>query len=158
MKLEKYVRHINNVNTNLMNILEKFRNMARSVVCRGSKLIMNVDKDKIRNVVDVLNSEGFDTILSITVVDIPDRNMFIIRYIFSKRVLDNYPIRRVIVQTYVSRDRPEIDSISDIYPFANYLERECYEMFGVRFIGNDRCRGTFFLDKSLEGKFPLRKI
>ncbi len=142
-----------------MNLVEKLRLLSNRMLIKNKKMLVFIERTKIRDIVKLLNESGFDTILSITVIDIPEKDKFILRYVFSRRLLEeNVGIREIIIETHIPRNSPTIDSISDIYMFANYLERECYEMFGIRFIGNERCRGTFFLDKSLESKFPLRKI
>jgi NADH-quinone oxidoreductase subunit C len=43
---------------------------------------------------------------------------------------------RVVLRTRVPRDRPEVASISGVYPGANWHERETHEFFGLRFLGH----------------------
>lgn len=49
----------------------------------------------------------------------------------------------------------KIESISHLYPAAEFKEREVYDMFGIDFIGHPDLR-RIFLDKDFVG-FPLRK-
>jgi NADH-quinone oxidoreductase subunit C len=43
---------------------------------------------------------------------------------------------RVVVRTRVVRANPELPSISQLYPGANWHERETHDFFGIRFIGH----------------------
>ncbi len=52
------------------------------------------------------------------------------------------------------RDNPAIDSVCDIWKSAEYLEREIYDLLGIRFNNHPDLR-RLFLDSSWG--FPLRK-
>lgn len=43
---------------------------------------------------------------------------------------------RVTVRTRVPRDNPEVPTISEIYPGANWHERETHDFFGIKFVGH----------------------
>ena len=43
---------------------------------------------------------------------------------------------RVVVRTFVDRDAPEIATISDIHPSANWHERETHDFYGIKFQGH----------------------
>ena len=43
---------------------------------------------------------------------------------------------RVMVRTRIPRANPEIATISDVFPGANWHERETHDFFGIRFIGH----------------------
>jgi len=43
---------------------------------------------------------------------------------------------RVALRILLPHDRPEVPSISDIFPGANWHERECHDFFGVIFTGH----------------------
>jgi len=50
----------------------------------------------------------------------------------------------------------EVDSIWPVYHSADWLERECYDMFGIRFRGHPDLRRILMWEQYREG-FPLRK-
>jgi NADH-quinone oxidoreductase subunit C len=55
----------------------------------------------------------------------------------------------------VSEDDPAVDTISDIWPTANWHEREIYDMMGLRFNGHPDLRRILMWDGY--PYFPLRK-
>lgn len=62
---------------------------------------------------------------------------------------------RVSVKAYISEQRPEIDSVADIWPAANWAEREVYDMYGIVF-RNHPNPIRILLPDGYDG-FPLRK-
>lgn len=50
----------------------------------------------------------------------------------------------------------EVPSVWGIWKGADWLERECYDMFGIRFIGHPDLRRILMWEQYKEG-FPLRK-
>ncbi len=50
----------------------------------------------------------------------------------------------------------EVDSVYPVYKGADWLERECYDMFGIQFLGHPDLRRLLMWEQYKEG-FPLRK-
>ncbi len=70
--------------------------------------------------------------------------------------LHNMPANvRVRVKTFSSDSEPVFPTITDLWPAANWLERETYDFYGYRFNGHPDLRRILNMD-SLEG-WPLRK-
>jgi NADH:ubiquinone oxidoreductase subunit C len=53
--------------------------------------------------------------------------------------------------------QPEIDSISPIFPGAEWVEREIWEMLGINFKGHPNLKRLLLADDWPEGDYPLRQ-
>jgi NADH-quinone oxidoreductase subunit C len=62
----------------------------------------------------------------------------------------------IVVKAKLSREKPEIETVSHIWKTAEFHEREVYEMFGVKFLNHPDLR-LLILPDGWEGKNPLRK-
>jgi NADH-quinone oxidoreductase subunit C len=62
---------------------------------------------------------------------------------------------RVRLKTRVGEEQPEVDSLLPLYGSAAFMERECHEMYGIRFRGNEDLR-PLLLYEGFAGH-PLRK-
>ncbi len=62
---------------------------------------------------------------------------------------------RVRIKARVSEDALEVASLTGLYPSADWMEREVYDLYGVRFTGHPDLRRILLYDE-FEGH-PLRK-
>lgn len=62
----------------------------------------------------------------------------------------------IVVKSKLDRNKPEIETVSNIWRTAEFHEREVYEMFGVNFLNHPDLR-LLILPDGWEGKNPLRK-
>jgi NADH-quinone oxidoreductase subunit C len=62
----------------------------------------------------------------------------------------------IVVRSKLDRNRPEIETVSDIWKTAEFHEREVYELFGVNFLNHPDLR-LLILPEGWEGRNPLRK-
>jgi NADH-quinone oxidoreductase subunit C len=69
--------------------------------------------------------------------------------------------RRLRIKLSLPDDRPSVDSLAPVWKNANWLEREVYDMFGIRFEGHPDLRRLFMYDgfegHPLRKDYPLRK-
>ena len=63
--------------------------------------------------------------------------------------------QRLRVKGIIDRENPVIDSVTSIWQGANFLEREAYDMFGIKFKGHPNLKRIYMWD-DFEG-YPLRK-
>jgi NADH-quinone oxidoreductase subunit C len=77
----------------------------------------------------------------------------VLRVVLVLRSLERPAATRVL-STQVPRERPQLDSVRDLFAGAGWHEREAAEMFGLQFLGGDPRR--LLLAPEYEGT-PLRK-
>ena len=113
--------------------------------------------EAIKDAVSAAFKLGFDHVKSINVIDLPNIGAFRLEY-----VLGSYSSKELIpvlltIYVDVPRGEPKVPSIIDIYPGADYQERELHDLFGVWFDGNPWMGRNFILDPDTPVKYPLRK-
>ena len=116
-------------------------------------LVLPIEPEQLLGVVGALKDRcGFDLFLDVTAVDWPEREprFDVVWHFYSTR-----DFVRVRVKTRVPFADPTVDTLITLYGSARYMERECHDMYGIRFRGNDDLR-PLLLYEGFEGH-PLRK-
>lgn len=114
---------------------------------------ITVEASKIHAVAAFLKSSGTMNVLqAISGVDYLEYMEVV--YIFAKFDQQN-PSQLLLKVKLTDRVNPNVDTIVDLYPAANFQERECFDMFGVKFNKHPDHRRILCPD-DWEG-FPLRK-
>jgi len=80
-----------------------------------------------------------------------DEGDFVLNYFFD----DNGKI--IAIRINVSKKKPFVESIVDVFPNADYYEREIHDFFGVEFEGNPKLHLKLFLPDGWKKKPPLLK-
>jgi NADH-quinone oxidoreductase subunit C len=72
--------------------------------------------------------------------------------------LRSLPFRRFLrLKALIPKGQPlEVPSVWDIHKSVDWMERECYDMFGIRFVGHPDLRRILMWEQFKEG-YPLRK-
>ena len=99
------------------------------------------------------NSEKllFNQLMDITAIDYPSRELrFDIVYLLLSLTLN----QRILIKTSIN-EIENLESISSIHKSSNWYERECYDLFGIKFINHPDLR-RIMTDYNFEGH-PLRK-
>lgn len=60
---------------------------------------------------------------------------------------------RVLIE---DKKKPEIDSLAALFPAAEWIEREMWELLGINFSGHPNLKRLLLAEEWPEGKFPLR--
>ncbi len=106
----------------------------------------------IRTVLEHLKGKGYTRLMSVHGVDYyPEEPRLGIHY----EMLDMKQVDRISVKARVPIEDPRIDTVMDIFPTANFQEREAYDMFGVIFEGHADLR-RILMPEDYEG-FPQRR-
>jgi NADH-quinone oxidoreductase subunit C len=132
---------------------QRFAPVATDTYRSHGMLVLVLPRDALATTVAALKDEhGFDMLLDVTAVDWPaDALRFeVVWHLFSTRDLV-----RIRLKTRVAAQDPVVPSLCPLYGSADFLERECHDMYGIVFEGNPDLR-PILLYEGFEGH-PLRK-
>jgi NADH-quinone oxidoreductase subunit C len=106
----------------------------------------------IRTVLEHLKGKGYTALMSLHGVDYyPHEPRLGVLY----EMLDYKRVDRISVKARVQTEDPHIATVMDIFPTANFQEREVYDMFGVVFDGHADLR-RILMPEDYEGH-PQRR-
>ncbi|BCS91336.1 MAG: NADH-quinone oxidoreductase subunit C [Candidatus Micrarchaeota archaeon] len=111
--------------------------------------MQEVKSQQLVKILKELKSQGYTYLKKITAVDYNDKLELV--YIIAD--LDNN--KQEIITTKIDANKPEIDSVIEIYPAAEWYEREVFEMFGISF--RDGVNKRLLLEEWNGLEYPLRK-
>lgn len=114
-----------------------------------------VDRESARDVLKSLRDEpetAFDMLADLTAVDYLGREP---RFEVVVQLYSVVKKHRLRVKVPVPEEGAWAHTLSDLWPSANWLEREVWDMFGIRFEGHPDLR-RILMYPEFEG-FPLRK-
>jgi NADH-quinone oxidoreductase subunit C len=121
---------------------------------RHDQLYINIESEDLLNVVlFIKNNENtkFRQLIDITVVDYPENSQrFKVVYLFL-----SHEFNQRIILSYLINENEVIPSLTSIFPAANWMEREVFDMYGVKFKDHPDLR-RILTDYGFEGH-PLRK-
>jgi NADH-quinone oxidoreductase subunit C len=125
----------------------------RSLGVQHQVLVLALEPEALLPVVTRLRDEfGFDLFLDVTAVDWPGQPL---RFEVVHHFYATAHKVRVRLKTRVSEGEPVVDTLIGLYGSAAYMERECHDMYGIRFRGNPDHR-PILLYEGFVGH-PLRK-
>jgi NADH-quinone oxidoreductase subunit C len=121
---------------------------------RHDQLYINIDSEDLIDVTLFIKSNEntkFRQLIDITAVDYPENTQrFKMVYLFL-----SHEFNQRIVLSYLISENEVITSLTSIYPAANWMEREVFDMYGVKFKDHPDLR-RILTDYGFEGH-PLRK-
>ena len=99
---------------------------------------ITVPAPKVREALAALKDDGYRLLVFLTCVDhLADSSReWPGRYEVVYQLRDMEKMRELRVRTFIDGDPPEIDSVHDLFPPADWDERETYDLFGIRFNGH----------------------
>ncbi len=119
------------------------------------ELTLYIERSALREACAVLRDDPacpFNFLSDVTCVDwYPSDPRFEVVY----HILSISKKERVRLKVRLSEESPVVDSVTSVWPGANYFEREVFDLFGVRFTGHTYLR-RLLMPEDWEGH-PLRK-
>ena len=121
---------------------------------KHNQIYLETDKDDLIDICLFLktnNETKFRQLIDITVVDYPEKSQ---RFELVYLLLSHEFNQRIILK-YTISENEVIPSLTNIFPSANWMEREVYDMYGVTLKDHPDLR-RILTDYGFEGH-PLRK-
>ena len=143
----------------LIEDLEKKINSELTTKIKESKVLhdqlyISVNFEDLLEVVMFLKTNEeikFRQLIDVTAVDYPEnQKRFKLVYLFLSHQIN----KRIIISYYINENE-KIPSLTKIFPSANWMEREIFDMYGINFIDHPDLR-RILTDYDFEG-YPLRK-
>ena len=97
-----------------------------------SSEIINTTVEEYKKLVESLHSENYEMMVDLTVVDWFRKKKP--RFEVVVQFLSISKNQRKTIKVFVDDEELSIPSITDIYPSANFYEREAFDMFGINFL------------------------
>ena len=139
--------------------LEKKINSELTTKIKESKILhdqlyLSINSENLLDVILLLKTNKdtkFKQLIDITAVDYPEnKKRFKIVYL-----LLSHEFNQRILVSYFINENEKISSLVNIFPSANWMEREIFDMYGIKFNDHPDLR-RILTDYGFEG-FPLRK-
>ncbi len=103
-------------------------------------LTLEIKKDEIKKVIHYLKDSsleiGFLTdICGIHYPELPEKELGVIYHLHN--MMTNFRIR---LKTFMPRQNAEVPTLTDLYAGANWMEREAFDFYGIKFRGHPDLR------------------
>ena len=144
---------------NKLSDLEKKINSGLTAKIKNSKLnhnqiYLNIENEDLLEVILFLKNNNeikFKQLIDITAVDYPENERrFKIVYLLLSHEFNS----RIIISFFINENEI-VTTLTSIFPSANWMEREVFDMYGIKFKDHPDLR-RILTDYNFEG-YPLRK-
>jgi NADH-quinone oxidoreductase subunit C len=139
----------------VVNILkEKFESEILSIETPYNFLTINLKQEKITDIIRHLyNHPGgrFQYLTTLCGIHFPDVKQIAIMYQLHS-LTNNWRVR---LKIYLPEENPVTPTLTTLFSAANWMERETYDFFGVKFTGHPDLRRILNVEDMI--MFPMRK-
>jgi NADH-quinone oxidoreductase subunit C len=103
-------------------------------------LTVEVKKDDIKKIIHYLKDSSLEInfltdICGIHYPEFPEKEIGVVYHLHN--MMTNFRLR---LKIFMSRENIEVDSLVELYAGANWMERETYDFFGIKFKGHPDLR------------------
>lgn len=115
--------------------------------------VITVKKEKIIDIIRFLKNDGFNFLTDLTGIHHPDnkgRELGVVYHLH-----DMPKNRRVRIKLFTAINDTTVASLTELFPGANWMERETYDFFGIIFKGHPNLKRILNMDEM--NYFPMRK-
>ena len=127
----------------------------KSSLIKHNQICLKIDEADLTEVILFLETNSktkFRQLIDITAVDFPENE---VRFKLVYLLLSHEFNQRIIIEMDV-KEKEIVGSITSIFPAANWMEREVFDMYGIDFKDHPDLR-RILTDYGFEGH-PLRKV
>ncbi len=141
-----------------LELKNRFPNLVSETLNFHDDALIIIKKEGIKNICQALKNEsifGFNVLMDLSAVD----------YLFWEEKEYRYEViynlfavgknTRLFIKVKLPETDLVVDSVTSVWPGANWYEREVWDMFGIRFSGHPDLK-RILMYESFEGH-PLRK-
>jgi len=117
-------------------------------------LCLTVQKERIVEILGFLHNDSelqFNFLTSLCGMHYPEQEQLGVVYHLHSFTRNH----RIRIKTVTEINNPIIQSATSVWPAANWMEREAYDFFGIRFEGHPNLKRILNVDEMTD--FPLRK-
>ncbi|MDP4269924.1 MAG: NADH-quinone oxidoreductase subunit C [Bacteroidota bacterium] len=116
-------------------------------------LTLIVDSLAAKNIIRTLKKKlNFFFLTDLCGIHYPDQEKELGVIYHLHNLLDN---KRIRIKTFVTKENPQVESLTDIFSGANWMERETYDFYGIEFTGHPNLKRILNVDYM--DYFPMRK-
>lgn len=142
---------MNSMNNIIEDIKSKF-NPEFLEIPKKNQISIDLKNEEVHSTLAYLKSQGWKQLTLLTCVDwIKENKLQLVYLVFN---WDN--AITIQVRTKIDRDNPKFRTVINIFPGAEYYERDVHEFFGVEFEGNEKSKKELILEL-WDDMPPLRK-
>ena len=137
-----------------INDFEPLNSLVLSSDIFDKNLIILIDQSNIVEAIKILKDEdkfSFTQLIDLCGVDYPHEE---IRFQVVYNLLSMNNNSRITIKAFTDKSN-SVPSIKEIFPSADWYEREAFDLYGINFLGHDDLR-RILTDYGFEGH-PLRK-
>jgi NADH-quinone oxidoreductase subunit C len=116
------------------------------------ELTLTIAAEEIRSAAATVQAAGYNFFEDVPAVDWHPSSP---RFQLSYHILSHTYKERIRLRVLLDGDAPAVESITSVWPAANFYEREVFDLFGIGFEGHPNLRRILMPD-DWQG-YPLRK-
>jgi len=130
-------------------IKQLFPDSVVSVGHQTNKPLAIIKKEGLLKIAEKVKEMGFDNLSVITGIDYGDRFEVVYNFLsYTKK-------QNLVLKVVLGHENPEVDSLASVWKVADWLERETYDLVGIKFRGHPNLKRILLPDGWIG--HPLRK-
>lgn len=145
------------VNSKFLNLLQsKLSSQILTSELSLGDVVINVKQEHLHDFLKILKIDSqlkFNIFLSVTCVDWMDKKDE--RFEIVYHLLSTSNNIRVRIKSFIPESKPEVESACDLWSGANFMEREVFDMYGIKFRNHPNLRRILMYEEFVG--HPLRK-